>query len=74
MVTAEIVKNHTKLCKIYLKFKLIFNLFEFKEVTAVFILPYPHGKAGNRGNRAVTSGIVNLADDGHTPTELLLVL
>nr|ABA99815.1 transposon protein, putative, unclassified [Oryza sativa Japonica Group] len=24
------------------------------EVTAVFILPYPCGKPGNRGNRAVT--------------------
>nr|BAD25784.1 hypothetical protein [Oryza sativa Japonica Group] len=29
------------------------------EVTAVFTLPYPRGKPGNRGNRAVTGGFVN---------------
>ena len=52
---AVTVKNRAKFIK-NSNYFLIF--FEFKDVTAIFILPYPHGKPGNR---AVTGGKRNPA-------------
>jgi hypothetical protein len=56
-VTAVTVENRAKFIK---NSNYFLNLFEFKEVTVVFILTYLHGKSGSHGNRAVTDGNGNL--------------